>query len=81
MACWQSAGLVIQRFRVPIPAGAAGGFSSPGLTLSADTYSESVPSPCYRSGTYKTTVILPKVQVAGYTYTRIHPGPSEVGVG
>ena len=47
----KSAGLVIERLRVPIPAGAAGEFSSPESTLCADSYSVSVPSPCYRSGT------------------------------
>ena len=46
-----SAGLVIERLRVRIPAGAAGEFSSPELTLCADSYSVSVPPPCYRSGT------------------------------
>ena len=34
----KSAGLVIERLRVRIPAGAAGEFSSPGLTLCADFY-------------------------------------------
>ena len=28
---------------------------------------------CYHSGMLKTPVILPKVQVVGYTFTRIHP--------
>ena len=46
-------------------AGAAGEISSPELTFYA--YSVSVPLPCYRSGTEETPVILPKVQVAGYT--------------
>ena len=63
----KSAGLVIERLRVRIAAGAAGEFSSPGLILCADSYSVSVPSPCYCSGTEKTPVILPKVQVADYT--------------
>ena len=36
------------------------------LTLCADFYSVPFPPPCYRSGTQKTPVILPKVQVAGY---------------
>ena len=39
----ESAGLVIERFRVRIPARTAGEFSSPGLTLCADSYSVSVP--------------------------------------
>ena len=34
--------------------------------------SVSVPPPCYRSSTQKSPVILPKVQVAGYSETRIH---------
>ena len=33
VVCWQSAGLVIERLRVRIPAGAAGEFSAPELTL------------------------------------------------
>ena len=51
MTSWQSAGLVIERLRVRIPAGAAGKFSSLEFTLCADSYSVSVPPPCYRSGT------------------------------
>ena len=47
----KSAGLVIERLRVRSPAGAAGEFSSPELTLCADSYPVSVPLPCYRSGT------------------------------
>ena len=81
VVCWQSAGLVMERLRVRIPAGAVEEFSSPGLTLCAYAYSVSVPPPCYRSGTQKTPVILPKVLVAGYTQTRIHPWPNEVGAG
>ena len=64
-----------------MPAEAAREFSPPELTLCADSYSVSVPPPYYRSGTKKTPVILPKVQVAGYTQTRVHPWPNEVGVG
>ena len=45
IASWQSAGLEIGRLRVRIPAEAAGGFSSPELTLRADSYSVSVPPP------------------------------------
>ena len=48
--------------RVRIPAGAAGEFSSLGSTSDADSYSVSIPSPCYRSGALKTLVILPKVR-------------------
>ena len=47
----KSAGLVIERLRVRIPAGAAGEISSAELTLCADSYSVSVPPTCYRSGT------------------------------
>ena len=47
----KSAGLVIERLQVRIPAGAAGKFSSSKLTSCADSYSVSVPSLCYRSGT------------------------------
>ena len=47
----QSAGLVIERLRVRIPAGAVGEFSSPESTLCAESYWVSVPPPCYRSGT------------------------------
>ena len=47
----KSAGLVIERLRVRIPAGEAGEFSSPELTLCADSYSVSFTPPCYRSGT------------------------------
>ena len=36
---------------------------------------------CYCNGTLKTPVILPKLQVADYTKTRIHPWPNKVGVG
>ena len=39
----KSAGLVIERLRDRIPAGAAGEFSSPEKTLCADSYSVSVP--------------------------------------
>ena len=46
-----SAGLVAETLRVRIPAGAAGEFSSPELTLCADSYSVTVSPPCYRSGT------------------------------
>ena len=38
-----------------VPAGAAGEFSSLESDLCADSYSVSVPSTCYRSGTYKTS--------------------------
>ena len=46
----KSAGLVIEILRVRIPAEVVGEFSSPELTLCVDSYSMSVPPPCYRSG-------------------------------
>ena len=46
---------MIERLRVQILAGAVGEFSSPESTLCADSYSVSVPPPCYRSGTLKKT--------------------------
>ena len=67
IVCWSSAGLVVERLRVRIPAEAEVEVSSPELPLCADSYSVSVTPPCYRSGTKKTPVILPKVQEAGYT--------------
>ena len=51
LACVYSAGLVIERLRVRVPAGAAGVFSSLELTFRAYSYSVSVTPPCYRSGT------------------------------
>ena len=66
------AGLVIERLRARIPAGAVGELSSPGLTFSADSYSVSVPPPCYRSGKLKTPVILPKMQVAARSHLNTH---------
>ena len=63
----KSAGLIIKRLRVSIPAEAAGEFSSAEFTLCTDSYLASVPSLCYHSGTYKTPVIVPKVHMAGYT--------------
>ena len=50
LACWWSAGLVIERLPVRIPAGAAGEISSPELTLCADSYPVSVPPRGYRIG-------------------------------
>ena len=58
---------MIERSRVRIPAGAAGEFSSLGSTFCADLISVFVTPPCYRSSTKKIPVILPKVQVAGYS--------------
>ena len=45
IVCWSKHGLVIERLRVRIPAGVAGEFSSPKLTLCANPYSVSVPPP------------------------------------
>ena len=70
----------MERVRVRIPAGAAREFSSPELILCADSYSGLVPPPCYSIGTKKTPVILPEVQVAGYTqntHTAFDPIKSE----
>ena len=62
----------MERLRVRIPAEAAGEFSSPELTLCAESYSVTVPPSGYRSGTQKTPVILPIVQwkfTPKYAYT------------
>ena len=55
----QSARLIIKILWVGILVGAAGEFSSPELTLCANSYSVSTPPPCYHSGTLKTSVIVP----------------------
>ena len=44
IACWESAGLVIERLRVRILAGAVGKFSSVGVILCANSHSVSLPS-------------------------------------
>ena len=46
-----SAGLMIKRLRVRVPARVVGEFSSPESTLCADSHSVSVLPPCYCSGT------------------------------
>ena len=46
----KSAGPLIEKLQARILAGAAGEFSSPELTLCADSYPMSVPPLCYRSG-------------------------------
>ena len=71
---------MIERLWVQILAGMAGEFSSPELTLCADSYSVSVPPPCYCSGTWKTLVILPKVQVAARLATVDWSWPKKSGV-
>ena len=62
---------VIERLRVRIPAGTTGEFSSPELTLCVDSYSVSVPPPCYSNGhvkkIYKKPAILHKLQMEGPT--------------
>ena len=45
VAVGRGAGLVIERLRVPIPAGMAGEFSSPESALRADSYSVFIPPP------------------------------------
>ena len=74
---------MIERLWVRILAGAAGEFSSPELTLFAvcrllfSVHS----TPVLLQWHKKTLVIVPKVQVAGYTETRIHPLPNQVWMG
>ena len=63
----KSARLMIERLWVRAPAGVVEEFSSPESALCADAYSMSIPPLCFHSGRQKTSVILPKVQVAGYT--------------
>ena len=47
------------------PAGAAGGFSSPELTLCAESDLVFVPHPCHRSGTRKAPVIRQEIRRHG----------------
>ena len=77
---------MIKRLQVQILAGAAGELSFLELTLCSDSYLVSTPPPpphaSYRSGTvYKSLVILPKMQMAGYAQTCIHPWPNKARVG
>ena len=51
-ACWLER-QTRARLRVRVPAGAAGEYSSPELTFSAESHSVSLPHLCYRSGTEK----------------------------
>ena len=51
IACWSEGWTHDQKLWVQIPAGAVREFSSPELTLRADSYSVSIPPSCYRSGT------------------------------
>ena len=65
---------MIERSLVRAPAGAAGEFSSLGSTFCADSlfrypfHSHVTAVACKIS-----PVILPKLQVAGYSYTHMHP--------
>ena len=58
---------MIERLRVPIPAGAAEEFSTPGSTFCADSYFSICSTPMLLQQHLKDPVILPKVQVAGYS--------------
>ena len=55
---------MIERTRVQIPAGAVGDISAPGSTFCADSYFDIHSTPVLPQ---KIPVILPKVQVAGYS--------------
>ena len=57
---------MIERLRIRVPAGAVGEFSSLGLTFCADSYSVSEKERKKQTNKEK-PVILPKVQVAGYS--------------
>ena len=57
---------MIERLRIRVPAGAVGEFSSLGLTFCADSYSVSEKERNKQTNKEK-PVILPKVQVAGYS--------------
>ena len=56
-----------ERSRVRIPAGTAGEFSSPGSTFCADSYFGIRSTPVLVARKKSRSVILPKVQVAGYS--------------
>ena len=59
---------MIERSRVRIPAGTAGEFSSPGSTFCADSYFGIRSTPRVTTvARKKIPVILPKVQVPGYS--------------
>ena len=58
---------MIERSRVRIPAGAAGEFSSPGSTFCADSFRYPFYPRVTAVARKKIPVILPKVQVAGYS--------------
>ena len=67
IACWHSGRLMIKRWWVQILAEAVGECSFPEFTFCAESYSVSVPPPMLLQWHVKTLVILPKVQVTGYT--------------
>ena len=58
---------MIERSRVRVPAGTEGEFSSPGSNFSADSYYGIRFTPVLPQQHVKIPVILPKVQVAGYS--------------
>ena len=60
---------MIELFWVRVPTTAAGEFSFPESVYCAGSYFGIRSAPCYRSSTYNTATILPKVQVAGYSFT------------
>ena len=72
---------MIKRLQVWVPAGAVGEFSSPELTLCADSYSVSILPLCYHDGTWKDLGHSAKVQVVGFTQTCIQSWPNRAGVG
>ena len=67
IAYWHSGGLVIERLRVRIPAGAAGEFRSPQLTLCVVTLIRCPFHPNVTAVARKRPRHSAKVQVAGYT--------------
>ena len=60
IACWLERPTRDRKVASSNPGRGGGEFSTLELTLCADSYSVSVPPPCYGSGTKKTLVILPK---------------------
>ena len=67
IACWLESRTRDRKVASSNPDRSGGRIFFSGSTLCTDSYSGSVQPLCYRSGTYKTPVILPKVQVAVYT--------------
>ena len=76
---------VIRKLQVWSRASSVGEFPSPGLTFCCDSYfticSTPPPPPRVTTVAFKNLVILPKAQVADYSWIGIHPWPSEVRVG